>query len=137
MDSVAWVHYRILLFLKPGTVFQMPRARDIIVPVAVKGISEVVSKHTITKRGTIRTTEKIVPILRPSKGTTSGRSSRSRTKAQQPQNQQNEVDASEGAPPTFDNAQPHPYVDEDLYEHPEATSEGPRPQATTVCIGGC
>ena len=55
----------------------MPRSRDVVVPKAVRGIEEVVITHTKTKRGTVRTKEKVVPVVLP-KPDGSGQSSKLR-----------------------------------------------------------
>jgi hypothetical protein len=109
----------------------MPRTRDVIVPDAVKGIEEVVIKHTKTKRGTVRTTETVVPVVRPPKEK-SGQSSRSKKKGKQPQIQPDEAEGSGGALPIIDNTQTHPYMDEQ-YDLPDAAPEDSQPHAT-VCI---
>lgn len=115
-------------------VFQMPRTRDVIVPNAVQGIEEVVIKHTKTKRGTVRTTEKVVPVIRPPKKQ-SGQPSRSK-KRPQPQSQPEEAEGSGGAIPTTtetDDAQTHQFMDEQEYDLPDVAAEDRQPQPT-VCI---
>jgi hypothetical protein len=109
----------------------MPRTRDVIVPDAVKGIDEVVIKHTKTKRGTVRTTEKVVPVVRPPKEK-SGQSSRSKKREKQPQILPDEAEGSGGAIPIIDDTQTHLYIDEQ-YDLPEAAPGDSQPQAT-VCI---
>lgn len=108
--------------------------RDVIVPVAVKGIEEVVIKHTRTKRGTIRTTETIIPIVRPPKEKKAGQTSRSRKKGNQAQSQPAKPDRSGGGGgvPTIDNTQTDQYIDEDLYEDLEAPPDTRQPQACAV-----
>jgi hypothetical protein len=108
----------------------MPRARDVIVPDAVKRIEEVVIRHTKTKRGTIRTTETVVPILRSPKKK-SGPSARSKKKGTQPQMQPDDAEGSGRGIPTVET---YPYIDEQEYDLPDAVPEGSQPQAT-VCIG--
>ena len=43
----------------------MVPCRDIIVPNAVRGILEVVATHTMTNDGTVRSSDKVVPIVVP------------------------------------------------------------------------
>ena len=57
----------------------MPRCQDVIVSNTVRNIAEVVVTHTKTKQGTVRSTEKIVPIVLPQEDH-SGPSSKSRKK---------------------------------------------------------
>ena len=104
----------------------MPRARDIIVPDSVKGIDELVSRHTITRRGTVRTTETIVPVLRPPE---EKKQSWSKRKGKQPQKRSDEGDRSGQVAPIIDD---HPYIDEGQY-YPQDVPEDSHPQAT-VCI---
>src|ERR1700691_3372884 len=105
----------------------MPRARDIIVPDAVMGIEEVVIKHTKTKMGTVRTTEKVVPVLRPQKES-SGQSSRSKKKGKLPQHV-NKDGGSGGGIPIIDNLQTDLYMCEDD-NLPEVAEQGNQLQAT-------
>jgi hypothetical protein len=114
--------------------FYMPRTRDIMVPNAVQGIEEVVIRHTKTKRGTVRTTEKVVPVLKPP-NKKSGQPSRSK-KRPQPQSQPDGAEGSGRAIPAIetDDTQTHPFVDEQEYDIPDVAAEDTRPQAT-VCIG--
>lgn len=100
----------------------MPRARDAIVPVAVKGIEEVVSMHTRTKRGTIRTTEKVIPIVRPPREN-SRQPGRPIKKGKQPEIQTNHVEDSEGTIPIMDHTQE--------YDLPDVS---PEHSHATVCI---
>ena len=110
----------------------MPRARDIIVTETVKGIEEVVSKHIRTKRGTIRTTEKVIPVLRPTKETPA-QSTRSKKKGKQPQHCSDVAEGSGGAIPVIDDVQTFPYMDEHDYGLPDTAPEDSRPRIT-VCI---
>ena len=55
--------------------YPMVPCRDIIVPNAVRGIVEVVATHTMTNDGTVRSSDKVMPIVVP-KQTHSGQSSR-------------------------------------------------------------
>jgi hypothetical protein len=106
---------------------QMPRTRDVIIPDAVKGIQEVVIKHTKTKRGTIRTTETVVPVLRPPKEK-SGQSSRSKKKGKQPQIQPDDAEGSGGAIPIIDHAQNQLFTDEQEYDPPDPAPEDSQPR---------
>ena len=58
-------------------VHTMPRCQDVIVSNTVRNIAEVVVTHTKTKQGTVRSTEKTVPIVLPQEDH-SGPSSKSR-----------------------------------------------------------
>lgn len=111
--------------------FKMPR--DVIVPKTVKGIEEVVIKHTKTKRGTIRTTEKVVPVSRPQKAR-SGESSRSK-KGAQPPTEPERAGRSAPAGPDFTpgDTLTDPYMVEQEYDLPDSAEDSqPHPQAT-VC----
>jgi hypothetical protein len=108
----------------------MPRSRDIIVPNAVKGIEEVVITHTKTKRGTIRTKEKIVPVVLPKR---SGQSSKSRQgppleppseKAQGPDRAIHTIDGAEG----------NPYLDDQDFVFPDLAPVDSQPPPP-VCAG--
>jgi len=113
----------------------MRRGRDVIVPDIVDGIEEVVIKHTKTRQGTIRTTEKVVPVLRPRKEH-SGKSSKSKKKGKQPQREPEDAEGSGRPVPTPDDIQVHPYLEEQGYDLLD-TAEDSQPQATpqaTVCI---
>jgi hypothetical protein len=109
----------------------MPRTRDVIVPNAVQGIEEVVITHTKTRRGTIRTTEKVVLILQaPTKQSKRPSRSKQRTKLQ---SQLDEAEGSGGVIPTTteaDGVQTHLFMDEHEYEPPDGAAEDSRPQAT-------
>src|SRR6266702_1088050 len=120
----------------------MRRGRDVIVPDIVDGIEGVVIKHTKTKRGTVRTTEKVVPVLRPQTDLPgpSVQSSWSKKKGMQAQSEPQNTVGSGKPVQTLDNIQVHPYLDEQGYEQgydlPD-TAEDSQPQATpqtTVCI---
>ena len=110
----------------------MPRARDTIILNAVKGVQEVVIRHTRTKRGTIRTTETVIPIVRPPTDT-SGQSSRSKKKGKQPQIPADDAQASGQAIPIIDDTQAIPHMDEQEYDFPDAAPENSR-SPVTVCI---
>ena len=120
----------------------MPWGRDVIVPDMVDGIEEVIIKHTKTKCGTVRTTEKVVPVLRPRMELPSPsiQSSQSKKKGMQAQSEPQNTVGSGKPVQTLDNIQVHPYLDEQGYEQgydlPD-TAEDSQPQATpqtTVCI---
>ncbi|KAH9024662.1 hypothetical protein EDB84DRAFT_1564332 [Lactarius hengduanensis] len=97
----------------------MPRSRDITVPDIVDGIEEVIIKHTKTKRGTIRTTETIVPVIKPQKKP-SVQLSRSKKKETQPQHR---PDGAEGS--TMHNTRVHQYMEEqEEYNLPGPESVG-------------
>lgn len=110
----------------------MPRARDMIVPDAVKGVDELVTRHTVTRMGTVRTTERIVPVLRPPVENKLSQSSRSRKKGRQLQRQPDEGDRSGWATPIIGDTQTHPYIDEQEYDLQD-TLEDSQPRAT-VCV---
>jgi hypothetical protein len=111
-------------------VYQMPRSRDMIIPDAVEGIEEVVIKHTKTKRGTIRTTEKVVPVLHPQKER-SGESSRTKKKKGTQHEIQPDVSEGSGRPtPTMGDKQIHQYVDNQDYDLLDGVEEDTRPQAS-------
>jgi hypothetical protein len=74
----------------------MPRARDVIVSDAMRGIEEVVIKHTKTKRGTVWTTETVVPVLHPPKEKLR-QSSQLKKKGKQPQIWPDEVEGFGGS----------------------------------------
>ncbi|KAH9019846.1 hypothetical protein EDB84DRAFT_1441986 [Lactarius hengduanensis] len=107
------------LVFTPGPGSQMPRSRDVIVPDIIDGIEEVVIKHTKTKRGTIRTTEKVVPVVCPQKER-SGQPSRPRKKGTQPQHHEENANTSGTAIRTPDSEDPHmhQYTDEQQPEYP-------------------
>ncbi|KAH9011462.1 hypothetical protein EDB84DRAFT_1445140 [Lactarius hengduanensis] len=126
------------LVFTPGPGSQMPRSRDVIVPDIVDGIEEVVIKHTKTKRGTIRTTEKVVPVVRPQKER-SGQPSRPRKKGTQPQHHAENANTSGTAIRTPDSEDPHMhlYTDEQQPEYPlQDTTEDclPRPSSRAATI---
>ncbi|KAH9008300.1 hypothetical protein EDB85DRAFT_2164631 [Lactarius pseudohatsudake] len=103
----------------------MPRSRDITVPNIMDGIEEVIIKHTKTKRGTIRTTETIVPIIKPQKKP-SVQLSRSKKKETQPQHR---PDGAEGS--TMHNTRVHQYMEEqEEYDLP-----GPESVGLSICLG--
>lgn len=100
----------------------MPRARDTIVPVAVKGIEEVISRHTKTKRGTIRTTEKVVPVVRAPK-VTSGQSSQPIKKGKLLERRPDEGQGSDAPIHVIDDTQTHIYSEEQEYDLPDVAPE--------------
>jgi hypothetical protein len=110
----------------------MPRTHDVIVPNAVPGIEEVVIKHTKTKRGTVRTMEKVVPILQPPTKQ-SGHRSMSK-KRPQPHSQPDEAEGSGGAIPMAAPDGAHAFTDDQEFELQDVATEDSQPQAT-VCIG--
>jgi len=130
MEDTQQTSHPLRLFFTLTTVSTMPRARDIIVPDALVGIEEVVIKHTKTKRGTIRTTEKVVPVLH-SRKEPSGQSSRLKKRERQPQNVPDEEEGSGGGIPIIDNIQTDLYMGED--DIPEV-AEQENPSQATVCV---
>src|ERR1700761_6367765 len=111
----------------------MPCSHDVFVPDIVEGIEEVVIKHTRTKCGTIRTTEKVVPVVRPQKEK-SGQPSRSHKKNTQPQVQAETAEVSGRSIPTHGDLQiglytDEQYMDEQQYSLHDAEEYG-QPQAT-------
>ncbi|KAH8999650.1 hypothetical protein EDB86DRAFT_3075718 [Lactarius hatsudake] len=110
----------------------MPRGRDVIVPDIVDGIEEVVIKHTKTKRGTIRTTEKVVPVVRPQKERP-GQPSRSRKTGPKPQHHAETANTSETPVHTPEDPHMYPYTDEQQYPLQDTTEDNlpqPSTQAT-------
>jgi hypothetical protein len=104
------------------------------VPAVEEGIEEVIIKHTRTKRG-VRTTEKVVPILIPSKEKKPAQSSRSK-KGKQCQLDP-ESDRAEGSvvqSPFMDDTEAHQFVEEQLNDYPDLEHEQGQPQAS-VCAG--
>ncbi|KAF8262069.1 hypothetical protein EI94DRAFT_1705049 [Lactarius quietus] len=107
----------------------MPWARDVIVPNAVPGIEEAVVKHTRTKMGRTRTTEKVVPVILPSLAASSKSKKVSRDKVKPI------VQESERAIPTqglTEHAEEHEYPDEHEYGRPEFTTQDSQPQAMSL-----
>ena len=109
----------------------MVRCRDVIVPNAVRGVEEVVAIHTITKDGSVRSKDTIVPVVVP-KSKKSGQSSKRKANAQ--------PRAEESQPPAYvtdiiDNAKGDPYCDEQMNTFPNLNPavEDDQPQ-TTVCL---
>ena len=111
-------------------ICSMPRTRDVIVPDAVNGVVEVVTRHTRTKRGTIRTTEKVIPVLRPTKET-SGESSKSKKKGKKPPNRPEDAEGFGGAIPVMEDTQA--YTGDHEYDPPDLAPDSP-PQGT-VSVG--
>jgi hypothetical protein len=108
----------------------MPRGRDVIVPDIVDGIKEVVIKHTKTRRGTVRTTETVVPVLRPQREKFK-QPSKSGKKGKQARTQPDNAEGSHRPSLTTDIPQIDPYTDEqehDLFNAAEGT-----PLQHTVC----
>jgi hypothetical protein len=101
------------------------------VPAVEDGIEEVIIKHTRTKRG-VRTTEKVVPVLIPSKEKP-GQSSRSK-KGKQRQLGLEQVEGSEGHSPTIEDTQAHQFLYEQVDDFPDVEPEQGQPQAN-VCTG--
>jgi hypothetical protein len=106
----------------------MPRCRDVIVPNAVKGIEEVVVTHTKTKRGTIRTKEKIVPVVLPMQERP-GQTSKSK-KNSPPQLNSSDTHVPEKVIPTAHPAEDNPYLDDQEYLLPDPTTEESQQRAT-------
>src|ERR1700744_1696232 len=88
------------------------------VPAVEKGIEEVIITHRKTRRG-VRTTEKTVPVLVPSKEKSEQPSSSKKGKRRQLHPA--EVEASKGQPSTMNAAMEHEFTDEqvDHLPHPE------------------
>jgi hypothetical protein len=110
----------------------MPRTRDEIVQNAVRGIHEVVVTHTKTKQGTIRTKEKLVPVVLPPKPERSGQSSKSKKKSP-PHIQSEDVQGQQRTIPTTGGAEENPYLDDHELFLPEPTVEESQPRST-VCL---
>ncbi|KAF8262886.1 hypothetical protein EI94DRAFT_1880812 [Lactarius quietus] len=109
-----------------GKTCEPGMARDVIVPNAVPSIEEVVVKHTRTKTGRTRMTEKVVPVILPSLAASSKSKKGSRDKTQAI------VQGSEMAIPTQDpteHTEEHEYPHEQEYGGPEFTTQGSQPQA--------
>jgi hypothetical protein len=103
------------------------------VPDAEDGIEEVVIRHRRTKRG-VRTTEKVVPVLRPGK-VNSGQPSKSKKGKQSQPPSQLETDNAEGsggAFPTIDDVQTDQFIDEQEDGLPDLGTEQSQPDAK-VC----
>ena len=108
----------------------MPRRRAAeSVPETEDGIEEVVIRHSKTKRG-IRTTEKVVPVLIPSKEKP-GQSSRSK-KGKKPQMDPDKAEGSQVALQTMADTQIHQSIDEEAEDLPDLEMEKDQPHAT-VC----
>jgi hypothetical protein len=101
------------------------------VPAVEDGIEEVIIKHTRTRRG-VRTTEKVVPVLIPSKEKP-GQSSRSK-KGKQRQLDPERAEGSGARLPSMEDTQPHQYIDEQVDDLPDLDHEQDQPQAS-VCTG--
>ena len=101
-------------------VHAMPRCRDVIVSNTVRDIAEVVVTHTKTKQGTVRSTEKIVPIVLPQEEH-SGPSSKSRKKNEPLQPRPKDARESEHAMGMIDGACGNSYLDdrENLFPDPD------------------
>ena len=109
----------------------MVRCRDVIVPNTVRGVEEVVAKHTITKDGSVRSSDTIIPVV-VTKSKTSGQSSKKKANAQ--------PRAERSQPPAYvtdivDNAEGDPYWDdqENTFPNPNPAVVDDQPPAT-VCL---
>lgn len=91
----------------------MPRNRDVIIAPAVRGVREVVVKHTKTKQGTVRTTETVVPIVLP-KQRSLGQSSNAK-KREKPQTQHENIQQPEHAAGTIGGTEDDPCLDDQEY----------------------
>jgi len=101
------------------------------VPAVEEGIEEVIIKHTRTKRG-VRTTEKVVPVLIPSK-VKPGQSSRSKKGKQCQLDPELEMaQGSEVQFPSMEDTQAHQFIDEQVDDLPDVEDEQGQPQAS-VC----
>jgi hypothetical protein len=101
------------------------------VPAVEDGIEEVVIKHTKTRRG-VRTTEKVVPVVIPSKEKP-GQSSRSK-KGKQRQLDPEQVEESEGHPLNIEDTQTEHFFDEQVDDFLTLAPEQGQSQAN-VCTG--
>lgn len=111
----------------------MPRNRDEIVQDAVRGIHEVVITHTKSKQGTIRTKEKLVPVVLPKpKPERSGQSSKSKKKSP-PHIHSEDVQGQQEAIPSTGGAEENPYLDDQELFLPEPGVEESQPRST-VCL---
>ena len=105
------------------------------VPVAEDGIQEVVVEHRKTRRG-VRTTEKVVPVLIPTKEKP-GQSSRSKKgKHHQLDPEKEKADGSEVQLPVTDYTHEHQFPDEQAYDPPDDEPEQGQSQAN-VCTQHC
>lgn len=109
----------------------MPRTRDEIIPNAIRGIQEVVVTHTKTKQGTVRSTEKIVPIVVPREEHL-GRSSNSKKKKAHLRPQE-EYNIAANVAGITDNAAGDPYMFDHDYPDPDPAVEESQAR-TTVCL---
>ena len=118
--------YRLLILL----LIMVP-PRDVIIPNAIRGIQEVVVTHTRTNDGTVRTSEKIVPIVVP-KPKHPRQTSKSKKKVQT----QTRRDDSQGQAHTIGTvggAEGDHFIDDQECPGPEPTLEDGQPR-TTVCL---
>ena len=113
----------------------MPRCWDVIVSNTVRNIAEVVVTHTMTKQGTVRSTEKIVPIVLPQEEL-SGTSSKSRQKNVPPHPHPEDARESANATDIIDSACGDSYLDdrENVFPDPDPDPalEEDQPR-TSVC----
>ncbi|KAF8258434.1 hypothetical protein EI94DRAFT_1708005 [Lactarius quietus] len=96
----------------------MPQSRDVIILVAVPGMDKVITTHTKTKTGRVRTKEKIIPLVLP-KEKGSVQSSKSNKKCAQPEPQDMEPVESGSDIPIVDSTNIQYFDDQqdDLLEH--------------------
>jgi hypothetical protein len=92
------------------------------VPAVEDGIEEVIIKHRKTKRG-VRTTEKVVPVLIPTKQK-SRQSSRSKKGMQRQLDPEPEKAEGSGVQvPSMDDLQTHQFIDEQVNDFPDIEPE--------------
>lgn len=114
------------------TPHRMPRAQDIVVSNAVKGIAEVVVTHTKTRSGIVHTREKVIPVVL-SGAEWLGQSSKA--KKGSPSNPKPNLQGYSTAIPTegpTEYTEAHQFPEEHEYSAPDLTAEDCPPQVT-VC----
>jgi hypothetical protein len=105
----------------------------VTVPDIVRGIDEVVTRHTQSKRGTIRTSERDVPVLHTPVEASGKPSRTTKKRGKQPHIPSDTIEELVNATPMIDSLQTEPHMDGNDYDIPEpADDEGQ--QHTTVCI---
>ena len=89
----------------------------------VRGIDKVVTRHTWSKRGTIRTSEKDVPVLH-TPGEASGKPSRTTKKrGKQPHIPSHTIEELVDATPMIDSLQTEPHMDGNNYDIPQPADD--------------
>ena len=113
------------------TLIAMPHSHDVVVPNAIRGVEEIVTTHTKSKRGRVCIEEKVVPVV-PSRQKSFGQSSKAKKGASsqiQPDCDHGSEETAQTPDEAYD-AYSTECLEEQEYDLPEPLVDGNLPQTS-------